>query len=504
MESFRVKNFKSISNLVEINIKPITVFVGKNGSGKSSLLRVLPLLKQSFETNRVDQFLWYGEHVDFGDFTNVLPIYSSENYVNIGFSLQSSKNLNRYYYYYIEINDESRVKNFIRFDIDFFLSKNNTKILIKFLDQQISLKLLNGNISELTISNFVFDKQYLKNVSVSNGIRSHSLFPYISIVKEDKRYNHDQFVFENLIDYFSNLMVRKVSKQTLRNFLSDSNSLYSKVDFLNHLKRKSDTKTINTSLKNLTIDSSEFEIINSFYILSKLQSLFECLNRSFENNLSNLSYIKPIRASANRFYRNQGVGVQHVDGDGANLPIILNNMSDEEILKFSDWCKSFLGVGFSVEKQTSLISIMVETDKEHKINLADTGYGYSQILPIMLELWLLQKNNIFPNKTYPLTIIIEQPELHLHPALQSKFAEIVCDLVTKFNKNDIKINFIIETHSDFFLNKLGSLVSKKMLNNNEVNLVLTSKINNETIVKQTKFDNEGYIKEWPIGFMSAE
>lgn len=46
-----IQNFRSFVDRTFIDIKPITVFVGKNSSGKSSLLRTFPLLRQSVEEN---------------------------------------------------------------------------------------------------------------------------------------------------------------------------------------------------------------------------------------------------------------------------------------------------------------------------------------------------------------------------------------------------------------------------------------------------------------------
>ncbi|MBF0428109.1 MAG: AAA family ATPase, partial [Magnetococcales bacterium] len=49
MEMIQLKNLKNLTDTGEISLKPLTVLVGKNGSGKSSFLRFFPLLKQSAE-----------------------------------------------------------------------------------------------------------------------------------------------------------------------------------------------------------------------------------------------------------------------------------------------------------------------------------------------------------------------------------------------------------------------------------------------------------------------
>ena len=79
------------------------------------------------------------------------------------------------------------------------------------------------------------------------------------------------------------------------------------------------------------------------------------------------------------------------------------------------------------------------------MNLANVGYGVSQVLPLIVE-FLISKNQTFA---------IEQPEVHLHPRAQAAFGSFIHDIVTK-NKNRL----IIETHSDYLINRFRYIVSK--------------------------------------------
>ena len=65
MESIRIKNFRSLQDTGNIDLKPITILVGKNSAGKSTFLRTFPLFKQSVEERTKAPILLYsrnGEH----------------------------------------------------------------------------------------------------------------------------------------------------------------------------------------------------------------------------------------------------------------------------------------------------------------------------------------------------------------------------------------------------------------------------------------------------------
>lgn len=73
MKSLSFKNFRSLKDIDEIQLSPITILVGKNSSGKSTLIRSFPLLKQTVVTRKNEPILWYDkDFVDFGSFKESL------------------------------------------------------------------------------------------------------------------------------------------------------------------------------------------------------------------------------------------------------------------------------------------------------------------------------------------------------------------------------------------------------------------------------------------------
>ena len=96
MEAIRIQNLKSILDSGEIELKDMTVVIGKNSSGKSTLLRVFPLLKQSIAKRLSSPILWYGDYVDFGSFKKALHRDTQREEIILTFSLGKIPLLNAY------------------------------------------------------------------------------------------------------------------------------------------------------------------------------------------------------------------------------------------------------------------------------------------------------------------------------------------------------------------------------------------------------------------------
>lgn len=108
-----------------------------------------------------------------------------------------------------------------------------------------------------------------------------------------------------------------------------------------------------------------------------------------------------------------------------------------------------------------------------KTLLTDLGYGITQFLPILMEVACTARSNhemaFEGNKPYdsylPSTLYIEEPEINLHPKLQSQLA----DLFIEANK-EFDIQFIIETHSEYLIRKLQFLTAKGQIKPEETSI----------------------------------
>ncbi|MCX2201376.1 AAA family ATPase [Pantoea agglomerans] len=72
LKGIGVKNLRSFENYAYSELKPLTVYLGRNSSGKSSLIRLFPLLRQSVQETTTGPILWYGRFVDYGNFNEAI------------------------------------------------------------------------------------------------------------------------------------------------------------------------------------------------------------------------------------------------------------------------------------------------------------------------------------------------------------------------------------------------------------------------------------------------
>lgn len=120
------------------------------------------------------------------------------------------------------------------------------------------------------------------------------------------------------------------------------------------------------------------------------------------------------------------------------------------------------------------------------VSMSDVGFGVSQILPIIAQI-LLSHNNL---------ITVEQPELHIHPGLQAKLA----DLFIAGIKPPHNHQFLIETHSEHFALRLQKrLAEKDALKPEDVNFLFVRRTGDGSKVIHIPLDGEGNLTDKPPG-----
>ncbi|HFS67474.1 MAG TPA: DUF3696 domain-containing protein [Flavobacteriia bacterium] len=125
-----------------------------------------------------------------------------------------------------------------------------------------------------------------------------------------------------------------------------------------------------------------------------------------------------------------------------------------------------------------------QTDKYTPLNV---GFGITYVLPIIVAILKAKPNDL---------LIIENPESHLHPAGQSKIAEL-CAIASA---NGVQI--IVETHSDHFLNGIRVATKKGLLTPEQSSIYYFRKEKDEleTKIDEININKDGGIDNYPKGF----
>lgn len=118
----------------------------------------------------------------------------------------------------------------------------------------------------------------------------------------------------------------------------------------------------------------------------------------------------------------------------------------------------------------------------------DVGYGVNQVLPILIR--ILSTNT-------PAMFLLQQPEVHLHPRGQAEFSSLLVNIHKDFNHS-----FLVETHSDYMINRARILVRQKKIKPEDISILYFESMKTKSTVKihNIKMDEMGNIIDAPPNY----
>ena len=244
----------------------------------------------------------------------------------------------------------------------------------------------------------------------------------------------------------------------------------------------------------------------SYYQNSDFLGDFEL---AYENRMDSLYYLGPLREYPKREYHWAGSSPEDVGQRGEHtVDAILAATRNREMrsLGYKKRRKSFQEMiaywlnrlelirDFRLEeiaKGTNLYRAMVKTSpRSPSTSLTDVGFGVSQILPVLVLLYYVPERS---------TVLLEQPEIHLHPAVQSGLADVMLNVAKVRN-----VQILVESHSEHLMRRLQRRVAEEEVPTDFVKLYFVSSQGGQAQVSDLQLNEYGEIGNWPEKFFGDE
>ena len=140
-----------------------------------------------------------------------------------------------------------------------------------------------------------------------------------------------------------------------------------------------------------------------------------------------------------------------------------------------------------IAEGSNLYQVRVErSPRSAPVSLTDVGFGVSQLLPVLVLCSYVPKGSV---------VILEQPEIHLHPAVQAGLADFLIETTVSRG-----IQVIVESHSEYLLQRLQRRIAEQQLSPEDTALYFAEPSDGSSRLVHLDVDVFGNILNWPSGF----
>jgi predicted ATPase len=460
-------NFKSIYS-AEIELAPLTVFTGTNSSGKSSFIQSMLLVMQSLaHKSPRNTLMKNGELVLLGEYSDIFNYSAkesaSERPVDSADTGKSSRRMN-------VITISYGIDN-ISGEFTFGEQKDN------FFGENLKPCILSSKISVSSVDHdSVQVKSELNITDCSRGLAEEFEF--------DQNSEHE-------------FLLKKKEHNMINPHILVEQFLPSRIEF--NSETKSDNFFVDLPF---ALQQAVYKLRNAFTASFNYISSFREEPRAI--------YLYPPKITINP----SGVGAR---GENAAAVVAENNTkkiryipskcfsrqetgeyySEEAELSFAlnDWM-CYLGlvesIGCKREKLGYVLNInMKDHHAPDEIHTpVHVGAGVSNALPVVVMCLIAGPDS---------TLVFEEPELHLHPRVQSRLADFFLSMTL------LEKQCIIETHSEYLIYNLRYRISKSLMQNDDsirrkIKLLFAENNGGRSEFQEIKVNRHGEISAWPDGF----
>ena len=466
------KNFRRFENFPLLEFGNITYMVGRNNSGKSTMVKALLLIMDYLQNQLGDTFSFDNEVLEDA---NIVTFGRAKNNANNNPVISYDFVLNQFSFH-IEISgdDETTEANVLVFVIEditsgisleinyskgeVIVSRNITDEIERIEESSIIKQLkkvidslkeeLEGVKDKKSKKTFKLQSDYSKAVAklkdakkISNQITKGTTNNYkvsysLDAIFGDQGFHKNEgnplFYIVFRIIHLNEINAKKKAKEVKPNKLEDVVAL--------NLDKKTVSDSVNSIIA--SIGSEKYFYLGAnpskqsalFYLRDKQNALAQAIHKFYQLGITtkkdNIKELRFVKKWMDEFEVGYDLDITFVAGEAYDVKIYE-----------------------SEEKK----------EKEISSYLADKGMGSLQAMLLILRVASLIKINKKEKKA--LTLLVEEPELNLHPALQSKLT----DFFHEVNK-EYGFNFIVETHSEYMIRKTQLIaLEQDYIKNQDIN-----------------------------------
>lgn len=230
-----------------------------------------------------------------------------------------------------------------------------------------------------------------------------------------------------------------------------------------------------------------------FYVSTEesLRTFSDFQLRDFEQKIYSFA---PVRSKPERTYNPLK---ESPNPEGSDVPMMLMNISHANRAEWEKLKNQLLEFGkssglfsdISVRRLGKSIGDPFQLQikvRGPKANMIDVGYGVNQLLPILVRIL---------NSSPQFTFLMQQPEVHLHPKGQAELSSLLAKL-TKQRKH----NFLIETHSDYMVDRARIEVMRGSISPKDVSLIYLEPVQNSVVTHNISIDKQGNLVGAPESY----
>lgn len=455
-----IDNFKAIKSLADYELKPLTVLSGINSSGKSSLIQLLLLLKQTLQLDSTRNPLFLGGDLyQVSSFKDVLTNKDINNQLKVGFEFTKEED--------IAFNTGKRITLFDSYES--FTIK--VEVTFDYRDDQVGIA------------------EFFILYTLPTGDKREQFVRFQTIAGEKKT----KYKIEA-----SNLLFGDELWGTEPNVTDlQYSSIFPNFYEITELEVEDSTKGEKEKVHQ--------QITTKYF--PKIAGIKALLDQKF----ASVSYIGPLREQPKDLYA-MSSQKRHVGNLGEFTAQLLENFAREPINFLNPlitdsgisyqttettllaavklWmCDIFkIGKDIYAKQQGEAYTIFLKNEAGVETTIKHVGFGISQVLPIVVEGLLMPHDG---------TLILEQPEIHLHPKVQSLLFDFLYSLVLQGK------NVIIETHSDHFITRMRRRIAESPNEDllKALNLTFIEAQEGEVYFEIIELDDMGTIDYFPDDFI---